>query len=73
MGVHPACLVCSIVAASLVAVETNVRETVCATNVAFVFCLWSVGVVSLLSAGPFCYFQLTRHKTLVVTFPVDWT
>ena len=58
MGVHPSCPVCSIAAASLVAVETDVGETISTTNVAFV---WSVRVVSLLSAGPsscFCIHQL---------------
>ena len=52
MGVHPGCSVCSIVAASLVAVETDVEETISATKVAFVCGLWSVRVVALLSAGP---------------------
>ena len=33
MGVHPGCPICSIVAASLVAVETDVRETISATKV----------------------------------------
>ena len=47
MGVHPGCPVCSIVAASLVAVETDVGETISATKVTFVPGLWSVGVVSL--------------------------
>ena len=56
MGVHPDCLVCSIVAASLVAVETDVAETVSAAKVTFVSGLWSVGVVALLSAGPSSYF-----------------
>ena len=36
MGVHPGCPVCSIVAASLVAVETDVGETISAAKVAFV-------------------------------------
>ena len=36
MGVHPGCPVCLIVAASLVAVETDVGETISATKVAFV-------------------------------------
>ena len=61
MGVHPGCPVCLIVAASLVAVETDVGETISATKVAFVCGLWSVGVVALLSAGPsscFCIHQL---------------
>ena len=56
MGVHPGCPVCSIVAASLVAVQTDVGETISAAKVAFVCSLWSVGVVALLSAGPFSYF-----------------
>ena len=51
MGVHPGCPVCLIVAALLVAVETDVGETISATKVAFLCGLWSVGVVSLLSAG----------------------
>ena len=62
MGVHPSCPVCSIVAASLVAVETDVGETVSAAKVAFVCGLWSVGVVALLSAGPCCYFCI--HQLL---------
>ena len=53
MGVHPGCPVCSIVAASLVAVETDVGETISVAKVAFVCGLWSVAVVALLSAGPF--------------------
>ena len=57
MGVHPGCPVCSIVAASLVTVETDVGETISATKVAFVCSLWSVRVVALLSAGPSsCFF-----------------
>ena len=44
MGVHPGCPVCSIVAASLVAVETDVGETVSVAKVALVCGLWSVGV-----------------------------
>ena len=59
MGIHPGCRVCLIVAASLVAVETDVGETISATKVAFVCGLWSV--VALLSAGPssgFCIHQL---------------
>ena len=61
MGVHTGCPVCSIVAASLVAVETDVGETIFAAKVAFVCGLWSVGVVVYLSAGPssfFCIHQL---------------
>ena len=61
MGVHPGCPVCSIFAASLVAVETDVGETISAAKVAFVCGLWSVGVVALLSAGPsscLCIHQL---------------
>ena len=61
MGVHLSCPVCLIVAASLVAVETDVGEAISATKVAFVCGLWSVGVVTLLSAGPsscFCIHQL---------------
>ena len=60
MGVHPGCRVCSIVAASLVAVETD-GETICAAKVAFVCGLWSVRCVVLLSEGPsscFCIHQL---------------
>ena len=48
MGVHPGCPVCSIVAASLVAVETDVGETISAAKVAVVCGLWSVGVVTRL-------------------------
>ena len=44
MGVHPGCPFCSIVAASFVAVETDVGETISAAKVAFVCGLWSVGV-----------------------------
>ena len=62
MGVHPGCPVCSIVAASLVAVETDVGETISAAKVAFVCGLWSVGVVALLSAGPLSYFCI--HQLL---------
>ena len=61
MGVHPGCPVCSIVAVSLVAVETDVGETISATKVAFVCGLWSVRVGVLLFAGPsscFCIHQL---------------
>ena len=58
MGVHvyPSCPVCLIVAASLVAVETDVGEAISATKVAFLCGPWSAGVVALLSAGPFSYF-----------------
>ena len=56
MGVHPGRPVCLIVAASLVAVETNVGETISAPKVAFVCGLWSVRVVALLSAGLFSCF-----------------
>ena len=45
MGVHTGCPVCLTVAASLVAVETDVGETISAAKVAFVRRLWSVGVV----------------------------
>ena len=62
MGVHPGCPACSIVAASLLAVETDVGETISATNVAFVCSLWSVGVFALLSTGPFSYFCI--HQLL---------
>ena len=61
MGVRPGCPVCSIVAASLVAVETDVGETISAAKVAFVCGLWSAGVLELLSAGPsshLCIYQL---------------
>ena len=54
MGVHPGCPVLSIVAASLVAVEIDVGETISAAKVASVCGLWSVGVV-LLSAGIFYF------------------
>ena len=60
MGVHPGCPVCLIVAASLVAVETDVGETISAAEVAFVCGLWSLGVVALLSAGPFSYFCIRQ-------------
>ena len=56
MRVHPGCPVCSTVAALLVTVATNVGETISAAKVAFVCGLWSVGVVAILSAGPFSYF-----------------
>ena len=56
MGVHPGCPFCSIVAASLVAVETDVGEIISVAKVAFVCGLWSVGVVTLLSVDPFFYF-----------------
>ena len=46
MGVHPGCPV----AASLVAVETDVEETISAAKVAVVCGLWSVGVITLLFA-----------------------
>ena len=52
MGVHPGCPVYLSVAASLVAVETDVGETISATKVTFMCGLWSVRVVELLSAGP---------------------
>ena len=55
-------LVVLIVAASLVAVETDVEETISAAKVAFVCGLWSVGVVALLSVGPFPY--LCIHQLL---------
>ena len=61
MGVHPGCRVSSIVAASFVAVETDVGETISASKVTFVCGLWSVRVVALLSASPsscFCIHQL---------------
>ena len=64
MVVHPGCPVCSIVAASLVAVETNVGETISAAKVAFVCGVWSVGFVAPHSAGPFsnfCVHQLLFH------------
>ena len=63
MGVHSGCPVCSIVAASLVAVETDLGETITAAKVAFVCSLWSVGVFALLSAGTFSYFCI--HQFLV--------
>ena len=62
MEVHPGCPVCSIVAASLVAVETDVGEIISVAKVAFVCGLWSVGVVAFLSAGPFSYFCI--HQLL---------
>ena len=47
MEVHPGCPVCSIVAASLAAAETDVGKAISAAKVAFVCGLWSVGVQSL--------------------------
>ena len=55
MGVHPGCPVYLIVAASLVAVETDVWETISTAKVALLCGLWSVGLV-LLSPGPCSYF-----------------
>ena len=52
MGVHPACPVCSIVAASLVAVETDVGELISVAKVAFVCRFCSVDVLALLSVVP---------------------
>ena len=66
MGVHPSCPACSIVAASLVAAETDVGETIFATKVTFVCGLWSVGVVVLISAGAFSCFCI--HQ-LLFSFP----
>ena len=60
MGVHPGSPVFLIVAASLVAVKTDVGETISAAKVAFVCGLWSVGVVALLSARPSCYFHINQ-------------
>ena len=60
MGVHPGSPVCSIVAASLVAVETDVGETISAAKVAFVCGLWSVRVAALLSAGPSSFFCIRQ-------------
>ena len=51
-----------IVAASLVAVETDVGETISAAKVAFAYGLWSVRVFALLSAGPSSYFCI--HQLL---------
>ena len=62
MVVHAGCPVCSIVAASLVAVETDVGETISAAKVAFACSLWSVGVVVLLSVGPSSCFSI--HQLL---------
>ena len=62
IGVHPGCPVCLIVAASVVASETDVGETISAAKVAFVCGLWSVGVVAPLSAGPSSYFCI--HQLL---------
>ena len=62
MEVHPDCFVCWIVAVSLVAVETDVGGTIPAAKVAFVCGLWSIGVVALLSAGPFSHICI--HKLL---------
>ena len=65
MGVHPGCRVCSIVAASLVAVETDVGETISAAKVTFVCGLRSVRVVALLSAGPSSNTHKTSYNNLV--------
>ena len=65
MGVHPSSRVCSIVAASLAAAETDVGETISAAKVAFVCGLWSVRVVELFFAGPSSCFY--THQLL---FPV---
>ena len=62
MGVHPRCPVCLLVAASLVAVETDVGGTFSVPKVAFVCGLWSVGAVALLSAGLSSYFCI--HQLL---------
>ena len=68
MGVHPGCPVCSTVAASFVAVVTDVGETISATKVAFVCGLWSIGVVALLSVGFF--FLLLRSSTSLPLYEV---
>ena len=47
MGVHPGCPVCLIVAASLLAVETDVGETISAAKVALILCVVS-GLLELL-------------------------
>ena len=60
MGVHSGCPVCSIVTASLVAVQTDVGETISMSKVAFMCGLRSVGVVVLLTAGPFSYFSIQQ-------------
>ena len=65
MGVHPGCPVCSIVAASLVAVETDVGETISAANVAFVCGLWSIGVVALLSVISTNIIIIRLHITVI--------
>ena len=62
MGVHSGCPVCLVVAVSLVAVETDVVNTISAAKVAFVCGLRSVGVVVFLSAGPLSYICL--HQLL---------
>ena len=62
MGVHPGCPVYLIVAASLVAVATDVGETISAAKVPFVCGRSAVGVVALLSAGPSSYFCI--HQIL---------
>ena len=64
IGVHAGCLVCSIVTAPLVTVETHVGEIISAAKVAFVCGLWSVGVVVILSAGPFPTSAFTRFFPL---------
>ena len=49
--------------ASLVAIETDVGETISAAKVTFLCGLWSVGDVALLSAGPF-FHRNTRDITV---------
>ena len=67
MGVHPGCPVCLTVAASLVAVETNVGETISAAKVTFVCGLWSVKSCCTPFCGPFL---LLLHSP--ASFPLSW-
>ena len=65
MGVHSGCPVCSIVAALLVAVETDVGETISAANVAL--CVVS-GLLELMRS----FLRLDIGSTLVVTEAAAW-
>ena len=67
MGAHPGCPLCSIVAASLVAVYSDVGETISAAKVAFVFG-WSC-------CAPFCrpfsLLLLSKRSLKTVTVRAD--
>ena len=45
-------VVCVTGAPASMAVETDAGVTFCVADVASVYCLWSIGAVTLLSAGP---------------------